>query len=215
MSYIKIHRKILEWEWYTDPNTFRLFIHLLINAYFETKSWQGIDIERGQIVIGRKKLSEQLKLSEREIRTSITKLKTTNKYSIVTICKYEDYQGSDKPERQSSDQQTTTTKERKERKEVKKDIYREFAHLKITVFEFNKLVEAGYSKEQIDGKLDDIENWKKNKNYSDLYKTVNNWLKKDYPEVVSKQAKTGINKTSEFDFDSLTAQRLNAIHQPN
>jgi hypothetical protein len=206
-------------------------LHLLLTANFKINRWQGIDILPGQLVTGRKALAKELKLSEREIRTSLTKLKTTseiaikttNKFSIITICKWEDYQDTKSTERPAerpatgpaSDQQTTTLKEGKERKEVKKDIYREFAHLKITVFEFNKLIEAGYSKEQIDGKLDDIENWKKNKNYSDLYKTVNNWLKKDYPEVVSKQAKTGINKPSEFDFDSLTAQRLNAIHQPN
>ena len=229
MSYIKLHRKILEWEWYTDANTYRLFTHLLYRANFKSNRWMGIDILPGQLVIGRKELARELKLSEQEIRTSLSKLKSTseitikstNKFSIVTICKWEDYQmntkedqPTDQPtDQQSSNQQSTTLKEREreEGEEGKKEIYRQFAHLKITVFEFKKLIEAGYSKSQIDGKLDDVENWKKNKNYSDLYKTVNNWLKRDFPGVTAKPEKIELSKSSEFDFDSWSAQRVAAL----
>jgi hypothetical protein len=31
-GWIKIHRSILEWEWYEDTNTFRLFMHLILKA---------------------------------------------------------------------------------------------------------------------------------------------------------------------------------------
>jgi hypothetical protein len=57
-------------------------------------------------------------------------------------------------------------------------IYRKFNHLKLTVQEFDKL-RVDYSAIQIDNVLDNIENFKSNKNYSSLYLTAKNWLKRD------------------------------------
>lgn len=99
-GWIKLHRKITEWEWYGDANTFRVFMHLLLTANYEDKRWRNIDVKRGQIVTGRMELAQTLSLSERQIRTALDKLKmsgviaikTTNQYSLITVENYSCFQ---------------------------------------------------------------------------------------------------------------------------
>jgi phage terminase small subunit len=58
------------------------------------------------------------------------------------------------------------------------NIYRQFAHLKISTEEFEKL-NSEYTKELIDDVFDRIENYKKNTQYKSLFLTAKNWLKKE------------------------------------
>ena len=139
-GWIKLHRKTVDWEWYSDINVSRLFFHLLIKCNYEDKQWQGQTVKRGQFVTSLDKLSDQTGLTIRQIRTALKKLKTTsdvtskttNKYTVLTIEKYSVYQDSDNEatseeaseetsKRQSNDKRTTTTKEVKKlrSKEVK------------------------------------------------------------------------------------------------
>ena len=103
-GWISLHRKILNWEWYSDANTFRLFIHLLLQANHEDKKWKGQTINKGQLITSLEHLSNQLNLSKQQIRTSINKLKSTheitvkstNKFTLITIEKYSEYQNIQK-----------------------------------------------------------------------------------------------------------------------
>ena len=114
MSFIKLDRRITEWEWFTDANTLKLWIYLLVNAQYQDGSYKGIEIKRGQLVTGRKKLAEQLEMSEQQIRTCLDHLqatneitiKPTNKYSLITIVKYGFYQGDDDGCNQQNNQQS-------------------------------------------------------------------------------------------------------------
>jgi len=65
-----------------------------------------------------------------------------------------------------------------EEEEPKKDVYRSFKHLSISNEDVEKL-KKDYSIKQIDDILDSIENYKPNKNYTSLFVTAKNWLKKD------------------------------------
>lgn len=125
VGFIKLHRKLQEWEWYNKSEMVHLFIHLLINANSKDKPWQKIVVKRGQLVTGFSSLSEKTGISIRTLRTCFERLKstgelsvkTTNKYSVVTICKYDDYNDSiSKTDKQNDTQpvtQPTTTKKYK------------------------------------------------------------------------------------------------------
>lgn len=65
--------------------------------------------------------------------------------------------------------------------------YRAFAHLKLSLVEFEDLIQLGYSKEKIDEILDSIENYAKNKNYKNLFLTAKNWLKTDKEKSSAKK----------------------------
>ena len=97
--------------------------------------YQEVPLEPGQFIFGRKKASEETRLSERTIRTCVKNLvnignltiKTTNTYSVITICnwgvyktdKYKNDQQSDQPvtsERPTNDQPVTTYKNLKNKK---------------------------------------------------------------------------------------------------
>lgn len=127
-GFIKIHRNLNEWGWKKDPKMVAFWMHLLVNANWKDGHYMGHKICAGDIVVGRKALSHETGLSEREIRTCIDKLKmtgevtskTTNRFTILTIVKWEEYQ--DKREqatsrasskRPTSDQQATTIEEGK------------------------------------------------------------------------------------------------------
>ena len=144
-GWVKLHRKLIQWEWYQESNMVHLFIHLLLSANHKDGNWKGIDLVRGQLVSGRNKLSEQTGISSQSIRTCLNRListseitiKPTNKYSIITICNYEDYQinnnDTNQPANQpanqqltinqpTTNQQLTTNKKEKNVKNVKKFI---------------------------------------------------------------------------------------------
>jgi len=99
-GWVKLHRVFKEWEWYKTPNMVHVFIHLLLSANHEDGKWQGASVLRGQLITGRKSISEATGISEKSIRTSLARLeqtgeiskKSASKYSIITICKYNDYQ---------------------------------------------------------------------------------------------------------------------------
>ena len=123
-GFITLHRKMLEWEWFTDINTSHVFLYCLLKANFETKKWRGINIKRGSFITSLEHISKDTGLTVRQVRTALDKLKSTgeltsqstSQYSIISIKNYNLYQDYDKQidkrmtsERQTNDKRATTT----------------------------------------------------------------------------------------------------------
>lgn len=99
-GWIKLHRIFTDWEWYHDSRMVHLFLHLIISANNRDGEWRGLAVKKGQLITGRKEICNKTGMSEQSIRTCLSRLKSTNeitikstnKYSIITITKYEQYQ---------------------------------------------------------------------------------------------------------------------------
>jgi hypothetical protein len=129
-GWIKLHRQILEWEWYSDNNCFRLFLHLLLKANHKEKRFKGLELKVGSIVTSRDLLARETGLTSQQIRTALTKLISTNEITSVTssqgtiiqIVSYEKYQVPTNEitnEQPTSNQQSTTNNNvKKEKKEI-------------------------------------------------------------------------------------------------
>ena len=105
-GWIKLHRRIVDWEWYDDLPTKSLFIHLLILANHEDNMWHGKKIEKGSLVTSVASLSAQTGLSIKQIRTALNHLEktgeigkqTTNQNTLIIILNYSRYQEFDTDE---------------------------------------------------------------------------------------------------------------------
>ena len=102
-GYVRLYRDIMDWGWYEDASTVRLFIHCILKANYDDNVWKGIKIPRGSFVTSYAKLAEELKLTQKKIRIALEHLKTTNtvshktttQYSIITVNNYDTYQTMD------------------------------------------------------------------------------------------------------------------------
>ena len=136
-GWIKMFRRFLEWEWYDQTSMVRLFLHLLLKANYEDKKWHGVVIKRGQLVTSFANLSAETGLSLQVVRSCLDKLQSTgevnkqstSQYTIITVCKYADYQQAEDGEQQTnnipitSEQQTSNkrvTNEQQQHKNIRK-----------------------------------------------------------------------------------------------
>lgn len=125
-EYIKLFRKMLNWEWYTDINTKVLFLHCLLKANWKDGSWHGHEYKRGQFITSLPSLAKETGLTIRQVRTALEHLKSTGevtdkkypKFRIITVVSYDLFQSTDRQndrkttgnrqaKRQSSDSQAT------------------------------------------------------------------------------------------------------------
>lgn len=128
-GWIKIHRQILDWEWYSDNNAFRVFMHLILKANHKEKRYKGIELNCGSVITSRDILSFETGLSVQQIRTALDKLKSTNeitietstKGTIIQVVNYAKYQlltNETTNEQPTNNQQVTTNKNDKKERSI-------------------------------------------------------------------------------------------------
>lgn len=203
-GFIKLHRKMLEWSWYSDTNTTRLFLHCLLKANWKDGEFEGQLIPRGSFVTSISNLSKELSSNKhfftvQQVRTALKHLiatkeltiKTTNKFTIITINNYTYYQEGNKDtnkqvtnKQQTSNKQVTTIEEYKEIKNKRSVCVENTQSLAPTLSELRSYCydnnmgnfdyENFYNYYEANGWLNkngtEIKNWKAKVNY---------WYKKD------------------------------------
>lgn len=205
-GFIKLHRQILEWEWYKDANTMRLFLHFLLKANHKEKKWQGHTIDKGSFITSLDNLVIETGLSKMQIRTAIKKLKltheitheTTRSFSIITINNWEQYQDNNTQDnieithKQHTDNTpitlTNNDKNDKNEKNIKKEKLKfgEFQNVLLTEQEYFSLQEL--YKTKIDDAIETLSNYLQSKGdkYKNHYAVMrkNNWV---YEKVMNQQ----------------------------
>ena len=210
-GYIKLWRKFREWEWYDDVNTKAVFLELLLRSNFKPNQYKGHTIQRGQCVMGIHSLAKSVNLSVQQTRTSLSHLiltneittKSTNRFTIVTLCKYDNYQLQDNPDQQAKQQATqqttnkqlTTTKEEKKNKKIYIEKKKHLEDVLLLDEEFKKLSEKfGISgTEERISRLNDYK-MSTGKKYASDYHTILNWARKEIPMESTKPKSRGDRK---------------------
>jgi len=137
-GWIKLHRKIKDKGWYQKSDYVHLWIHLLLEANHKGKEfmWNGEikALKAGQFITGRKSISKETNISESKIQRVLKcfeneqqiEQQTTNKFRLITIKNWHEYQNNEQPfeqqvnnKRTTSEQQVNTNKNEKNDKNEK------------------------------------------------------------------------------------------------
>lgn len=128
-GYIKLWRRALDNGWLANHELWSFWCYCLLKASHKKIiikiGFQDIPLNPGQFIFGRNAAMRDLKMSEWKVRACLRYLrvcgnltiKTTNKFSIITVLNWPIYQGDDSDEPPANSptnlQQTSTNKNKK------------------------------------------------------------------------------------------------------
>ena len=154
-GYIRLYRKMTDWEWYKDYKTLVIFLHLLLLANWKPGRFMGYEVPAGCCATSIKSLSERTGISQRSVRTALEHLKNTHeidiqptsRFCLIFIRNWAKYQGDETAadmqmtsNRHATDMQPTTIEERKkERKKENTKRKRDYAERSVTDSDFTDL----------------------------------------------------------------------------
>lgn len=129
-SYIKLFRKILKSPIWENEKALKVWIWCLIKAThverIQLVGQQEVQLKKGQFIFGRKKASQELQMSESMVyrymkvleKLQMLNIKPNNKFSIVSIEKWEEYQIEELKTNNKIDNKRTTNEHKQECKEI-------------------------------------------------------------------------------------------------
>lgn len=122
-GWIKLHRKLIENPIFKNAYLLQIFIYCLLKSNHEPNQFifnkQMVKVDRGSFITGRIEMSKALKQSESKIYRNLkllTKLgyisvKSNNKFSFLTVMKYDTYQMQEEPNEQQVNNKRTTSEQ--------------------------------------------------------------------------------------------------------
>lgn len=127
MSFIKIHRDLMDSYAFANPKHLKIWLWLLMKANYKKafipistgRGEMTVEVKRGQLIFGRFKAEEELCMDGNFIYRTLQKfqeldqinIKSDSHYSIITICKYDSYQSKDNENEQALNNQRTTNEQ--------------------------------------------------------------------------------------------------------
>lgn len=197
--YLKIFYSLMDWEWFHDPNTLLIFIHLLLLANRKPQKYEGSVINRGEVLASFDFLAKNSGLSVRNVRTAIEHLKSTGevtsrkigKTTVYSVVNYDRYQSADKisdkeptKNRQKGDNEPTTPIDCKNEEIVRvregKTPHGTFLNVFLTDGEREKLLTV-YPKETVDEYIERVSMFieSSGKEYKSHYAVLLSWMRRD------------------------------------
>lgn len=197
-GWIKIHRKSLESSVFINSTIWFVWCWILLKANHENKKFPfngaDITIQRGSFITGRKKALQELPdVTPRMYRTAITYLKTTsriaiksnNKFSIITVNNWNDYQPTTSKttnQRPTNDQPTTTNKNNKNDKNKKNILLGSTKKFSFEE-EFMEEMKTQFSLVDVEDQFVRAKDWLSStgRSYKDYKAFFRNWLRNARP----------------------------------
>lgn len=98
--YIKLLKRIVDWQYFGDAHVLQLLIYLLATVNFKTEKWRGITIKAGQKITSIEKLANACECSKNTIQRCLKilvdsetiEMQSDNKKTIITMCNYSKFQ---------------------------------------------------------------------------------------------------------------------------
>jgi len=122
-GYIKLYRNLLDNPVMQKPDYLSVWIYLLLKANHKITTFifnnKTIELQPGQLVTGRKKLSRATGISESQIYKILNyfemehqiEQQKNNRFTLISILNWQDYQGNGTTKEQQSNSKVTTTRQ--------------------------------------------------------------------------------------------------------
>ena len=127
MGFVRLSDDLSGWEWFDDKNTVYVYVWLMLRAAWCATRYHGVDLERGQAVTTFAEITQNCGVSMQQARTILERLKSTNKitvkttpkFSIITMLEYD----CDKKTDNQNNTQTTNKQQAAQQSNNKPTLY--------------------------------------------------------------------------------------------